>query len=272
MLALERLNVLLAPRITPFQGAGSLTVQRGKGLVHRAVPGAQDLDEVGGRAVAEVEVAASHLHLELTIVEMRMQPGFRAPVRGWLRTGWRRQMPAEGLEHLADEAFRCPVGQTDPSAAATDPRQLLGRLRLIRGEHHAEGREHRVVTVICERQRLGVGDDALRRRNGGGYRLAGCWSVQLAPGGYHAPHVHPEGWLSSACYIDLPPAVDAGGHEGWIGFGAPPFACIVPTPSEHFEKPEPGKLVLFPSYMWHGTVPFGGAKPRLTIAFDLVPA
>jgi len=121
-------------------------------------------------------------------------------------------------------------------------------------------------------QRLGVGDDALRRRNGGGYRLAGCWSVQLAPGGYHAPHVHPEGWLSSACYIDLPPAVDAGGHEGWIGFGAPPFACIVPTPSEHFEKPEPGKLVLFPSYMWHGTVPFGGAKPRLTIAFDLVPA
>lgn len=120
--------------------------------------------------------------------------------------------------------------------------------------------------------RLGVGDDPLRRRNTGAYRIAGCWSVQLAPNGYHAPHVHPQGWLSSACYIDLPAAVDAGGREGWIGFGAPPFACATPTPPEHFEKPEPGKLVLFPSYMWHGTVPFGGDQPRLTIAFDLVPA
>jgi hypothetical protein len=121
-------------------------------------------------------------------------------------------------------------------------------------------------------KRLGTGDDPLRRRNTGAYRIAGCWSVQLAPNGYHAPHVHPEGWLSSACYIDLPAVVDAGGREGWIGFGAPPFACSVPTPPEHFEKPEPGKLVLFPSYMWHGTVPFTGDETRLTIAFDVVPA
>jgi tetratricopeptide (TPR) repeat protein len=121
-------------------------------------------------------------------------------------------------------------------------------------------------------ERLGAGDDPLRRRNTGVYRIAGCWSVQLAPNGYHAPHVHPEGWLSSACYIDLPSVVDVGGREGWIGFGAPPFACATPTPPEHFEKPEPGKLVLFPSYMWHGTVPFTGDETRLTIAFDVVPA
>ena len=121
-------------------------------------------------------------------------------------------------------------------------------------------------------ERLGNGDDPLRRRNTGAYRIAGCWSVQLVPGGYHAPHVHPEGWLSSACYIDLPTAVEAGGREGWIGFGAPPFVCATPTPPEHYEKPEPGKLVLFPSYMWHGTVPFSGEETRLTIAFDVVPA
>jgi hypothetical protein len=32
-------------------------------------------------------------------------------------------------------------------------------------------------------------------------------------------------------------------------------------------------LALFPSYMWHGTVPFSGAPDdrRLTIAFDAVP-
>ena len=33
----------------------------------------------------------------------------------------------------------------------------------------------------------------------------------------------------------------------------------------------PGRLVLFPSYMWHGTIPFHDAQPRTTIAFDVVP-
>ncbi|MEO8925573.1 MAG: putative 2OG-Fe(II) oxygenase [Caulobacteraceae bacterium] len=45
-----------------------------------------------------------------------------------------------------------------------------------------------------------------------------------------------------------------------------------PLPPEHFVKPEPGLLVLFPSYMWHGTVQFSGDQPRLTIAFDVAPA
>ena len=36
-------------------------------------------------------------------------------------------------------------------------------------------------------------------------------------------------------------------------------------------KPEPGMLVLFPSYMWHGTIPFVTGDSRLTIAFDIVP-
>ncbi|WP_375251270.1 putative 2OG-Fe(II) oxygenase [Sphingomonas sp.] len=30
-------------------------------------------------------------------------------------------------------------------------------------------------------------------------------------------------------------------------------------------------LALFPSYLWHGTEPFTGNAPRLTIAFDLLP-
>lgn len=118
--------------------------------------------------------------------------------------------------------------------------------------------------------RLERGSGPMRRRASGSYRLSGAWSVQLKPGGYHAPHIHPEGWLSSACYIDLPDTVQAEGRQGWIGFGGAPFTPHLPH--QHFEKPEPGKLVLFPSYMWHGTVPFEGDQTRLTIAFDVVPA
>ncbi|MFX8381746.1 putative 2OG-Fe(II) oxygenase [Acinetobacter baumannii] len=41
--------------------------------------------------------------------------------------------------------------------------------------------------------------------------------------------------------------------------------------AEHYVKPERGMLVLFPSYMWHGTVPFEGDDRRMTIALDVVP-
>jgi uncharacterized protein (TIGR02466 family) len=119
---------------------------------------------------------------------------------------------------------------------------------------------------------IGTGDDPVRRRNTGGYRFAGVWSVRLQPNGFHADHVHPEGWLSSAFYVSLPSAVEGEGRQGWLKFGEPGTPTRPKLAPEHFVKPEPGKLVLFPSYMWHGTVPFSGDAPRLTIAFDLVPA
>jgi tetratricopeptide (TPR) repeat protein len=118
---------------------------------------------------------------------------------------------------------------------------------------------------------LGTGGDPLRARAGGGYRFNGTWSARLRPGGFHTDHLHPKGWISSACYIALPGAVGRG-REGWIKFGQPGVPTRPLLPAEHFIKPEPGLLVLFPSYMWHGTVPFTGDEPRLTIAFDLSPA
>lgn len=36
-------------------------------------------------------------------------------------------------------------------------------------------------------------------------------------------------------------------------------------------RPKPGYLALFPSYMWHGTVPFSDTEPRMTSAFDMLP-
>lgn len=118
---------------------------------------------------------------------------------------------------------------------------------------------------------LGRGDDPLRRRYTGAYRLNGVWSVRLRPTGHHANHLHPMGWISSACHISLPPAIEHG-HEGWLTFGESGLPTRPALPAEHFVKPSPGRLVLFPSYMWHGTVPFGGEAPRLTIAFDVLPA
>ncbi|MFZ5669974.1 MAG: tetratricopeptide repeat protein [Pseudomonadota bacterium] len=118
---------------------------------------------------------------------------------------------------------------------------------------------------------LGRGRDPLRARATGRFRLSGSWSVRLRPGGRHVPHLHPKGWLSSALYVALPDAVGTG-REGWIAFGEAGLPTRPPLPPERWVRPEPGLLVLFPSYMWHGTVPFGGDQPRLTCAFDVVPA
>lgn len=122
-------------------------------------------------------------------------------------------------------------------------------------------------------QALGAGADVMRSRNTGRYRISGMWSVRLRPHGFHVNHYHPAGWISSACYLHLPPAVEQRGGEGWLQFGQPAFPTKPALEPEYLLKPEPGLLALFPSYMWHGTVPFGGseADSRLTIAFDAVP-
>jgi tetratricopeptide (TPR) repeat protein len=122
------------------------------------------------------------------------------------------------------------------------------------------------------RDHIGRGEDPLRRRNRGASRFNGSWSVRLHRAGYHTSHVHPRGWISSACYIQLPDSVRAGHTaEGILSFGAP---GMITTPSLEPElslHPEVGQLVLFPSYFWHGTLPFHSEQPRLTVAFDVVP-
>ena len=121
-------------------------------------------------------------------------------------------------------------------------------------------------------EQLGTGSGPFPSRNRESAQMIGNWTVWLRPGGHHADHVHPDGWVSSACYIELPAAVSAGGREGWLRFGKPGLPSGRDLPAEYWVKPEPGLLALFPSYMWHGTQPFGGSDPRLTIAFDLVPS
>jgi len=104
-----------------------------------------------------------------------------------------------------------------------------------------------------------------------GLIVSGSWSVRLGPGGFNVTHSHPLGWLSSAFYIALPDAVTTGpapaGHFHW---GAPPAELGVDLPPRGVIAPVAGQLVLFPSYVWHGTVPIVAGE-RLNIAFDVVP-
>src|SRR2546421_9166395 len=121
-------------------------------------------------------------------------------------------------------------------------------------------------------ERIGHGSDPLRRRNSGRWRFNGSWSVRLRSSGFHTNHVHPRGWVSSACYIELPNSMsDAGSEEGVLTFGEPSLVTTPALNPGYSVRPAVGMLVLFPSYFWHGTVPFHSDQARLTVAFDAVP-
>lgn len=102
-------------------------------------------------------------------------------------------------------------------------------------------------------------------------RFSGSWSVRLRPGGRHANHVHPQGWISSALYVELPPhGPGERDDSGWFTLGQPQEELCMNVKPKRKIEPRVGQLVLFPSWMWHGTVPFATGE-RLTVAFDVRP-
>lgn len=111
----------------------------------------------------------------------------------------------------------------------------------------------------------------LKHRNQG-MAFGPSWSVLLSEGGYHSAHFHPNGILSSACYVSLPENLSKDREQsGWLEIGRPPVELGLELPPLITIEPKPGRLVLFPSFLFHGTRPFSLGE-RLTVAFDLVAA
>ncbi len=101
-----------------------------------------------------------------------------------------------------------------------------------------------------------------------------AWGTLLHSGGRQTPHIHPTAWISGVYYASVPEGLDDG--AGWIEFGTPPERSAISSqlPDNfltHKVKPEPGLIVLFPSYMYHQTIPFKSTKSRISIAFDALP-
>jgi len=134
------------------------------------------------------------------------------------------------------------------------------------------------IEVIANRRlaKLGQGADPFRSRNAGRFTMTGAWSIRLTSGGYHTDHVHPRGWLSAVFYVDIPPEIAttpaaAMERAGWLRFGRAGLRTSPQLPPDGFVQPEPGLLVLFPAYVWHGVERFESESARLSVAFDALP-
>ena len=111
-----------------------------------------------------------------------------------------------------------------------------------------------------------AGHPLLMARRHGRLRFAGSWSVRLTDRGYHSAHHHPQGWISSAFYVTVPEGMAAG--AGWLELGGGPPALRLDLPPTRRIAPIAGKLVLFPSTVWHSTTPFEAGE-RISVAFDV---
>ena len=97
------------------------------------------------------------------------------------------------------------------------------------------------------------------------------WFVRLLKSGFQSSHIHPDGWLSGVVYLAVPNSVIEG--EGAIEFDT--NGSFEPAFDGCYNRlrhvPKKGELILFPSSLFHKTIPITVDQERLSIAFDLVP-
>jgi tetratricopeptide (TPR) repeat protein len=257
-------------------------------------------DTFGLATLAQAQLAAGDIDgAELTAGRIRKlapldQHGLALQATAWRLKGDPRHRELHDYDTLVRSAvIETPEGWPDLASYLTDLAEALTALhglkahpigqsvrggtqtnvRLERSEHPAIKAFFKAIDAPIRAYiaGLGQGDDPVRSRVTDSYRLAGSWSIRLRPGGHHVDHLHHKGWISSAFYVSLPPNV-SDGDQGALRFGQPGTPTRPALEAEHRVRPKPGLLALFPAYMWHGTDPFEGDQPRLTIAFDVVPA
>jgi len=168
------------------------------------------------------------------------------------------------LEALHDRS-RSPLGQSLVGGT-----QTLGSL-INRHEPIAAELKERCETAMLSYLSGLPADDShpLLRHRSRRFATTGSWSVRLSRGEHHADHIHPNGMISAVLYVTVPPeASDESRHLGWLRIGSPPSHLATGLQPIATFAPAEGRLILFPSTLYHGTMPFSSGT-RTTVAFDI---
>jgi len=98
------------------------------------------------------------------------------------------------------------------------------------------------------------------------------WSNSLKKEGYNISHIHPSGWISGVIYLMVPK--DIKNDEAGIEFSlfSDDFIKNKNKTLKKIFKPSVGDLIMFPSSLYHKTIPFKSNEERMCIAFDLMPS
>jgi uncharacterized protein (TIGR02466 family) len=103
------------------------------------------------------------------------------------------------------------------------------------------------------------------------FHLSG-WAAVNRAGHYNTVHVHPMATWSGVYYVD-PGSEPAESGGGLLEFSHPIVASAMTffpgaLPSARLVRPEPGMIILFPSYLQHSVRMYRGDRPRICVPFN----
>jgi uncharacterized protein (TIGR02466 family) len=103
--------------------------------------------------------------------------------------------------------------------------------------------------------------------------FSSSWYLKMNKGGHLTSHIHEEGWISGCVYLNLPTqktdVTDGGFEYSTHGDRYPQHHTNFPSA---VVVQRVGDIVLFPSSLFHHTIPFNSDEERICVAFDLKPA
>jgi hypothetical protein len=193
------------------------------------------------------------------------------------------------LEKVADPGRLLRVvrldGETDPAALqgvlldrgeGAEPLEAdmsIRRMKKLEMFHRIEDPAvRRLIAALRRQSRLYLdgwagSDHPLARLVPRTFRLK-AWGLISTGEGYNSRHIHHKGWATGVYY---PAAPDGEGEGGELEVGPPPeIEEGSPGWPRARIRPEPGLLVLMPSFYTHWTIPLGRPGLRTSIAFDLL--
>lgn len=126
--------------------------------------------------------------------------------------------------------------------------------------------------IAAYRQHFSGADCELIRSFPDETEFSSSWYLKMQKGGHLTSHIHEEGWISGCIYLALPDKNN--GDEGCIAFSTD--GDEYPKLRDDFPakvvQQKVGDIVMFPSSLFHRTIPFSASVDRICIAFDLKPA
>ena len=98
------------------------------------------------------------------------------------------------------------------------------------------------------------------------------WLINMKSGGYLKSHIHENGWLSGSIYINVPKIkMQNDGNLVLSLFDEELESKNSNQDSKKIINIETGSLCLFPSSLYHYTIPFEADEERIVLAFDIEP-
>lgn len=105
-----------------------------------------------------------------------------------------------------------------------------------------------------------------------------AWATICRAGAYHAPHCHSDSAWSGVYYVDPGDSKPDHPLSGVLEFLDPRSGVeVVTAPGDPYGepfrvRPQPGLLVVFPSWLYHWVHPYTGQELRIAISFNAMLA